>query len=65
MAVETGWFRTESGTVMEMDLPLPEGIAQRVAKGAIVQVANADGDPLPAADEPAPAKPPAKGRRQS
>jgi hypothetical protein len=30
-----------------MDLPLPEPIAQRVEKRAIVQVANADGDPLP------------------
>lgn len=43
MAAETGWFRTESGTVMEMDLPLPEGIAQRVDKGEIVRVAGADG----------------------
>ncbi|GAA0969780.1 hypothetical protein GCM10009555_017530 [Acrocarpospora macrocephala] len=42
---ETGWFLTEGGSIIEMDLPLPEGIAQRVLKGAITRVANADGDP--------------------
>lgn len=44
---ETGWYRTESGTILEMDLPLPEGIAQRVVRGEIVRVANAAGDPWP------------------
>jgi chromosome segregation ATPase len=38
MAKETGWFRTEGGAVLEMDLPLPEAIAQRVAKKEIVRV---------------------------
>lgn len=47
MRPETGWFRTESGVILEMDLPLPEPIAQRVHRGEIVQVANADGDPMP------------------
>ncbi len=41
----TAWFRCEGGTVLEMDLPLPEGIAQRVAAGAIVRVAAAAGRP--------------------
>ncbi len=43
---ETGWFRCEGGSVIEMDLPLPEAIAQRVEKRAIVRVANADGEPF-------------------
>lgn len=42
---ETGWFRTEGGSVIEMDLPLHEAIQQRVTKGAIVRVADADGSP--------------------
>lgn len=42
---ETGWFRLEGGTVQEMDLPLHETIAHRVAKGEITRVANAEGDP--------------------
>lgn len=50
--VETGWFACEGGSIIEMDLPLPEAIAQRVEKGAITQVANADGDPLPADNIP-------------
>lgn len=37
-APETGFFRTESGAIVEMDLPLPEPIAQRVARGEIVRV---------------------------
>lgn len=43
-AVESGWYRTEGGTVMEMDHPLPEGIAQRVARGEILRVADAEGN---------------------
>jgi hypothetical protein len=35
---ETGFFRTESGVVTEMDLPLSEPIAQRVKRGEIVRV---------------------------
>lgn len=45
------YVRGEGGSVIGMDLPLPEGIAQRYASGAIVRV-NADGsdwvDALPA-----------------
>lgn len=37
-AKETGWFRLEGGTVQEMDLPVHESIAQRVAKGEITRV---------------------------
>lgn len=48
MAKETGWFLTEGGSIIEMDLPLAEGIAQRVEKGAITRVANAKGEPLEA-----------------
>lgn len=48
---DTAWFRCEGGIVMEMDLPLPEGIAQRVERGAIMRVANADGDPYVAGDD--------------
>ena len=44
-AKETGWFRLEGGTFQEMDLPLHEAIAARVAKGEIIRVANADGGP--------------------
>ncbi len=44
-AKPTGWFLTEGGSIYEMDLPLPEPIAQRVEKGDIIRVANADGDP--------------------
>jgi hypothetical protein len=44
-AAETGWFRTESGTILEMDLPLPDGIAQRVTRGEIIRVANQQGAP--------------------
>lgn len=37
-ARETGWYRTESGTVLEMDLPLLDGVAHRVKTGEIVRV---------------------------
>lgn len=40
----TGFFLCEGGSVIEMDLPLPEAITQRVEAGAIRRVANADGD---------------------
>lgn len=43
-APETGWYRTESGVVIEMDHPLPEAIAQRVNRGEIVRVANDKGE---------------------
>lgn len=52
---DTGWYRTESGVVLEMDHPLPGGIAHRVRNGEIVRVANKDGDPWePPAELPAP-----------
>lgn len=44
-APPTAWFKGEGGVVFEMDLPLPEAIAQRVQMGAIVRVADADGAP--------------------
>lgn len=51
--IETAWFRCEGGVVLEMDLPLPEGIGQRVRQGAIVRVAGPDGAPyVEAPDEP-------------
>jgi hypothetical protein len=43
--VETGWYRCEGGTVVQMDHPLPEGIAQRVSKGEIIRVKDETGDP--------------------
>lgn len=52
MTADTGWFQCEGGSIVEMDLPLPEGIAQRVEKGAIVRVANAEGDPYEAPESP-------------
>lgn len=50
------FIRGEGGTVFKLDLPLPESISDRLAKGTIVRVANADGDPYdgPAGDVPAP-----------
>jgi hypothetical protein len=52
--VETGWYRTEGGMIIQMDHPLPEPIAQRVARGDIVRVAGPDGAPYVAPDEPPP-----------
>lgn len=49
----TGYFLCEGGAVIEMDLPLPEAIAGRVAKGYIRRV-NPDGSPPPAPQPPAP-----------
>ncbi len=40
----TGLFRGEGGSVIAMDLPLPESIAERVAKGLILRV-DEDGNP--------------------
>lgn len=58
-APETGLFLCEGGSVIEMDLPLAEGIAERVTKGYIKQV-NPDGtdytEPV-AADDLTPAAP--------
>ena len=51
---ETGFFRGEGGTVWEMDLPLPEVMQEKITKGYVVRVANADGDPY---EPPAPQAP--------
>jgi hypothetical protein len=59
---ETGWFRCENGQVLEMDLPLHEGIGHRVAKGEIVRVAGPDGgDYIPDEDAPDPSDDPGEG----
>lgn len=62
MVAPTGWFRGEGGVIFEMDLPLPEAIAQRVRQGAIQRVAGPKGgqyiaeedDQTPGAPAPAP-----------
>lgn len=51
MADETMWLRGESGVVREHKLPLPEGIAHRLAKGYIARV-NPDGSPWVGQSEP-------------
>lgn len=57
MPERTGWFRGEGGVIYRMDLPLPEGIAQRVTAGAITRVAGPDGGPYDEPDEPGPEVP--------
>lgn len=60
MSAETGHFRAEGGTVFEMDLPLSEVMAYKLARRELVRV-NADGtDYTPPADEdePVPGGPP-------
>jgi hypothetical protein len=54
---ESGWFRTEGGSVILMDLPLPDVIQQRVDAGLITRV-NPDGTPW-TGDDPVPAPTPA------
>ena len=44
MAAETAHFRTEGGSIHEMDLPLSEVMAGQVTKGYLVRV-NPDGSP--------------------
>ncbi|MDQ0829535.1 hypothetical protein QF032_001379 [Streptomyces achromogenes] len=51
---ETIYVRGEGGAVIAMDLPLPEGIQERLDRGAIQRV-NADGSPHYAAPARAPA----------
>lgn len=41
---ETIYVRGEGGAILAMDLPLPEGIAERYAAGLLVRV-NSDGSP--------------------
>jgi hypothetical protein len=51
---ETIYVRGEGGGIFAMDLPLPEAIAERLAKGQIKRV-NRDGSPYSGA-APAPAR---------
>ncbi|MFG2670492.1 hypothetical protein [Streptomyces sp. NPDC048445] len=51
---ETIHVRGEGGHIFAMDLPLPEGIADRYERGLLVRV-NTDGSPY--AGAPAPARP--------
>ena len=53
MATPTGHFRGENGQVLEMDLPLSDAFAGRLARGELVRV-NADGSTW---DEPSTALP--------
>jgi hypothetical protein len=58
---DTIYVRGEGGGIHPMDLPLPEPIADRLAKGTLVRV-NADGSPYTAparAAKPAQEPPPA------
>lgn len=60
----TVFVRCDDGSVIEHDLPLPSGIADRVERGQL-RLVNADGTDVedePAADE-APAKP-ARAKRK-
>lgn len=50
--VETIHVRGEGGSVIAMDLPLPDGIRQRFERGLIQRV-NADGSPFTGAPAPA------------
>lgn len=52
---ETIHVRGEGGAVIEMALPLPEGIADRYARGLLKRV-NADGSPYTGPDAGAPAQ---------
>ena len=56
---ETVLVRGESGNVLVHDLPLPDGLAQRVATGeaTVLGPCDADGNLIPAVEpEPAPVK---------
>jgi len=57
---EVALFRSESGQLIHMDLPLPEHMADKVAKGQLVRV-NDDGTPYAGeASGPAEGAPPSK-----
>ncbi|WKV74729.1 hypothetical protein AW27_026350 [Streptomyces sp. PCS3-D2] len=51
--VETIYVRGEGGAVIAMDLPLPEGIAERYERGQLVRV-HSDGSPYAARAASAP-----------
>ncbi|PWG08773.1 hypothetical protein DF268_35990 [Streptomyces sp. V2] len=50
---ETIYVRGEGGAVIAMDLPLPEGIAERYERGQLVRV-HSDGSPYYGAPTPRP-----------
>lgn len=52
---ESIYVRTEGGSILEMDLPLPEPIQQRFDAGLIVRVEK-DGDPWTGKPEREPAQ---------
>lgn len=56
--------RGEGGAIIAMDLPLPEPIQERLAKGLIQQV-NPDGSPLTGAPESAQSGTEAEGEQSS
>jgi hypothetical protein len=52
--MDVGYFRTVSGTVLDLALPLTDAYAQQVTKHQLVRVADADGNPYEGdADGPA------------
>ena len=56
---ETIHVRGEGGAVWEMDLPLPDGVAQRLERGDLARV-NEDGSPYEEPADEVPDGPPAK-----
>lgn len=42
---EVAFFRGEGGVILAFDLPLPEAYREKVTKGYLVRVANAEGEP--------------------
>lgn len=65
-AVETAHFMGEGGVIWEMDLPLPEAMAEKVTKGYLRRV-NEDGTPYldPVENTPAAAAPVSERPAQS
>lgn len=62
--METVYVLCDSGSVMEHNLPLPAGIADRVERGEL-QLVNADGSSLPAPGEELAAKESARRTRKT
>lgn len=55
------FVRGEGGSIFKLDLPLHESIEDRLAKGYLTRVANADGDPyVPEPEAPVVAAPPSE-----
>lgn len=61
---DTIHVRGEGGTIFEMDLPLPEGVAQRLAFGSITRV-NADGSTYEPSESSDPARVPRPSKAAS